>query len=389
MRVLFVGNQGNTGYRMVKWLLDTGVDAKLIIPYNSGRERSLPEWEDPSLENNYPEWILTYRENRYPYLFLNSSLRKTARHYDLVLVTGFHVLPALKLRKPLIFLPVGRDLSQMPFWSGKLVDELQSWLYRSRVKNLSLILTEQEDCIWAARLLGVGSKIRRFPFLIDIHKINKNVNRELEERLKEKYRSYDWIFLNPSRKNLDPDRKDYKGSEKLLNAYKKFLTEHQDTKVLMISGLHGLHIDEYTNMVKKLGLENHIEFTGHLSLPELYAFYTLDHLIVFDQFIENLNTLGGVQREALAMGCPVVSSTDIGSREFIVNYGPECPLIPAFDENEILNAMKQVTDFSSEEIRQYKADSKAWAFHYLHYASRMDEFTGLLKEAVNIFHSHK
>jgi glycosyltransferase involved in cell wall biosynthesis len=385
MRILFFGNQGNTGYRFGRWLREAGYEVKLLIPDNLKYERSYPEWEDPALKDQYPEWIQIYRENRYPYLFLNAFVRKTARDYDLVMVTGFHILPLLKLDKPLVFLPVGADLSQMPFWTGRWVEELEAWLYRRRIGKLSLILTEQEDCIWAARLLGVGDKVRRFPFLIDLNQINHSVNNELALQLSEKYQAYDRIFFNPSRKNLDPARRDYKGAEKLLRAFKRYIEDYQSSRVLMISGLHGLHKEEYRNMVTEMKLDSHIEYTGQLALPDLYAYYSLDNVVVFDQFTENLNTLGGIQREAMAMGCPVVSSTDVYTRQFIAGYGPGCPLIPAFDEEEILNAMKKLTRLEQEEMDQYRESVKNWALRYLHYENRMSRFTGLLEEAMNSY----
>ncbi|GEM_PF-1597746 len=342
MKILFVGNQGNTGYRIVKWLNQAGVDATLLFPYNFNHSRSFPEWEDPQLKGRYPSWILTYRETRWPYLFLNPKIKKMARQYDLILTTGFLVLPVLRVNKPVVFLPAGRDLSQMPFWSGKLVARLHGLLYSRRIHKVRAILSEQEDCVWSARLLGVGDRVYRFPFLTDMDGIEQGINEDLRQQLLEKYRDYECIFFNPTRKNMDPGRMDYKGVDKLLMAYRRFMDLHPDKPVVMVSGLHGLHPEAFREKVRQLGLESYMEYTGHLTLPDLHAWLSLEKVVVFDQFSYNLNALGGLQREAMALGRLVVSSTDIRSREFVKAYGAGCPLIPAFDQGEIVAAMEKV-----------------------------------------------
>ncbi|HKL38767.1 MAG TPA: glycosyltransferase [Bacteroidales bacterium] len=347
MRVLFVGNQGNTGYRFVRWLVEYGVDATLLYPENFNHPRSHPQWEDPRLEGHHPGWIQTFREYRFPYLFVNRKIRKMARSYDLILTTGFHVLPVLTLDKPVIFLPVGRDLAQMPFWSDTWINEIHSYLYRKRIPRVKRILTDQEDCIWAARLLGIGERIHRFPFLVDVRRIEQNINSGLKVQLERDYGHYDRLFFNPSRKNMDPQRVDYKGVDKLLLAYRRFLDRHENLNVLMVSGLHGLHVDAFREKVHELNLEDHMVYTGHLSLPDLHAWLSLENVAVFDQFTQNLNALSGVQREAMAMGRPVVSSTDIHAPAFQQAYGPNCPLIPAFDAHDIYRAMENITVHAS------------------------------------------
>jgi len=380
MRVLFVGNQGNTGYRFVRWLVEYGVDATLLYPENFNHPRSHPQWEDPRLEGHHPGWIQTFREYRFPYLFVNRKIRKMARSYDLILTTGFHVLPVLTLDKPVIFLPVGRDLAQMPFWSDTWINEIHSYLYRKRIPRVKRILTDQEDCIWAARLLGIGERIHRFPFLVDVRRIEQNINSGLKVQLERDYGHYDRLFFNPSRKNMDPQRVDYKGVDKLLLAYRRFLDRHENLNVLMVSGLHGLHVDAFREKVHELNLEDHMVYTGHLSLPDLHAWLSLENVAVFDQFTQNLNALSGVQREAMAMGRPVVSSTDIHAPAFQQAYGPNCPLIPAFDAHDIYRAMENITVHASRNDLWEATSIRKWTLKHVHYESRIQELIAILEE---------
>jgi glycosyltransferase involved in cell wall biosynthesis len=132
-------------------------------------------------------------------------------------------------------------------------------------------------------------------------------------------------------------------------------------------------------MVTELGLEEQVEFIDHLSLPDLHAYMYLDHLAVFDQFTQNLNTLGGIQREALAFGRPVVSSTDVSTKEFNQAYGTGCPLFPAFNEEEIYQSMVELFSGSSEDWQNISHNSVKWAENFLHWESRMDEFINILE----------
>jgi len=379
MKVLYIGNQDNTGLRFVRWLVEAGIDARLIFPDNFNHSRSQPEWESPSLKERYPDWVQTFREKRIPYLFLNRKVKRLARHYDIILSTGFYILPVLLLNKPVVFLPSGRDLTQMPFWSDRLVNELHSYLYRKRIHKIRKILTDQEDCVWAARLLGTGDKIYRYPFLVDAREIERNVNTTLKSSLEKEYGHYQTIFFNPTRKNMDPARVDYKGIDKLLKAYRRFLDWHGSSNVLMVSGLHGLHVEDFKNRVRELDLQQDIAYTGHLPLPDLHAWFSLKNVVVFDQFSQNLNALSGIQREAMALGRPVVSATDIHSAAFKQAYGPDCPLLPAFDEQQIFRAMQALKDISTSPGIPDSRSTRQWIMDHLHYESRINELIRLLK----------
>jgi len=379
MRILFIGNLGNTGYRFVKWLRNRQQDAVLVLPGNIRHERSLPEWEDPEIKDNYPEWIIQYRERKLPFLIPNKKLRSLSRKFDLILTTGKYIVPVMRLKKPIVFLPVGGDLTRIPFENDTLMQVIHASLYRKRIKRVNRIITDQEDCVWAARLLGQGNKISRFPFLIDIHETSQNYNEQLLAKLKRDYHSHDWIFFNPTRKNMDSSAMDYKGSEKLLEAFETFISHHPGKKVKMISGLHGRDTEKFKKKVFQLGIGDYIDFIDHLSLPDLHSYLALENVVVFDQFTNNLNALGGIQREALSFGKLVISSTDIRTNEFIKTYGDSCPVIPAFNKKQILESMIEISDMDKNTYEEKSKEIRKWAEQHIHWENRIEEFSELLK----------
>ncbi|MFW5944569.1 MAG: glycosyltransferase [Bacteroidota bacterium] len=382
MRILFVGNPGNTGYRFVRWLRERNVEASLAIPNKPQINRNSPEWENRDLENGYPDWIIKFSDFFIPYIYPPWKIRKLAARFDLLLTAGEYIIPMLVLNKPLVILPVGGDMTRLPFNSKSFRQELHSYLFRKRIGKVKNILTEQEDVVWASKLLGQGDKIIRYPFLVDIHQLQNNVNTHLLDKLKDRYKHSDGLIFHPTRKNLDPNRIDYKGNDKLLRAFKQFIEDYPEKHICMISGLHGRHAEWYKEMVKRLGMEQQVDFIDHLPLPDLHAYMGLDRMAVFDQFTHNLNTLGGIQREALAFGKPVVSSTDIDSQEFIETYGRGCPLRKAFSEEHIYQSMGELFNYSAEEWDRSNYTALSWVEKYLHWENRIDEFISILKRTI-------
>ncbi|MGM0529784.1 MAG: glycosyltransferase [Bacteroidota bacterium] len=358
------------------------LEAVLAIPSQVRGQRNLPEWEDVHLQNDYPGWIVKFSDFFLPYIYPGFQLRKLAGKFDLIMTAGEYIIPSLILSKPVVIFPVGGDMTRLPFGSKSLKQEIHSWLFRKRIHNVNRIITEQEDIVWASKLLGQRNKIIRFPFLVDVYQLQENVNHNLKNELKNRYSSLDGIVFHPTRKNLDPARIDYKGNDKLLRAFKKFRHDYPEKQISMISGLHGRHVNQYKEMVQKLGMEEYVEFIDHLSLPDLHAYMALDRVAVFDQFTHNLNTLSGIQREALAFGKPVVSSTETNSQEFVEAYGTECPVWSAFNEEQIYDCMVEIFNQSSDERRVLHNIAILWVKKYLHWENRIDELIGILKRTL-------
>jgi len=410
MRVLFYGNSGNIGFRITQWLREVGIDAHLFISVGETNSRSLPEWENPELENNYPAWISVYKPPRFsPSILLFTSIKEFARglfffrklhrltrfkptskvlkqskNFDIVLTTGTNVIEAMHFSKPVIYIPVGKDITQVPFLSGSFREELFSYLYRQRIKNISSIINSQKDIIWAARLLQVGNRITRLPGLfVDVYKTEKNINHDFFKEIKNKYKDYDFVFINTTRKNLVPDKVNYKGNDKLLKAYKKFVDTNKSKKVLMLSGIHGHNAERFKEMVKDLKLEQHIEYLEHLSLPFLHAYFSLPNAIVFDQFTYNKDNLNGTQRESLALGRITVSSTDPSTDSFREAYGEDCPMIHASTMEEIYQVMEKVISFSPDDLKRKEKEIRQWTIKNLHWENRIQEIIRLMKDTVN------
>lgn len=383
MRVLFYGNQGNIGLRITRWLRARGIDAVLFLQNNYHNSRSKPEWEDPSLLRNYPSWIRKFNRRFYNRMLPEWQVLKEGNKRDIVITTGSYVINALVLNKPVVYIPVGSDLTQLPFSTASLRAEFASYIYRRRIKKVDRILTVQDDCVWATRFLGVHDKLVPYPLPVDVEGIRARVDRELLVNLEKQYSKFDWVFLNPSRKNLDPNRVDYKGSEKFLQAFGELIRNNPDLNIKLVLGMHGLQTVEFQNNIEQLELTKYCDFVGHLSLPQLHAYMSLSNVVVFDQFINfRSHNLGGIQREALSLGAITVTATDVNASDFVANFGPGCPILTAFQTEDIVKVMQQIIKFSYEKRQSIHTASQLWAYKYLHWENRIGELIGILEEVI-------
>jgi len=376
MRVLVYGNQGNLGYRLVRWLRQRDVEAVLYLDAKGQHQRSRPEWEDPELRNGYPDYIRTYR--RRPgilgKLYPPRCVARAAKNVDAVISSGYYVIGALTLPKPVIFIPVGGDLTQIPFRAKKPQDIPVVCAYWKRIRNVARILTAQEDCVWAARLIGVGERVVPFPIPVDVGHIQRTLNASLLEEISQRYSGYSRVFFCPARKNLDPSRPAYKGQEKLLEGLDGALRRHPHANVRIVMGLHGHHARSFRSALEKTSLPSVCDFVGHLPLPDLHAYMQMSNVVVFDQFGSCASrSLGGIARESLSLGAPVICGTETACREFEESYGAGCPLIPAFSVDDIAATAARFLGNGACEDDHLPRASIQWARQHLDWRNRIDE----------------
>lgn len=93
-------------------------------------------------------------------------------------------------------------------------------------------------------------------------------------------------------------RKNIKGLiEAYYKIYKKLATPHK----LLIVGKPGKSYDDYRQLVSKLGIEEHVVFTGYILVSDLPLFYNGAELFVYPSFYEGF---GLPPLEAMACATP-------------------------------------------------------------------------------------
>lgn len=134
-----------------------------------------------------------------------------------------------------------------------------------------------------------------------------------------------------------------KNIDGMLRAYVEYKKENPSYKKLVIVGKKGWHYDAIFELVKTLGLEQDVVFTGFVSDAALPYLYKNAGCFVFTSWYEGF---GLILLEAFKYGCPVISSNTSSMPEVV---GDAAILFSPSDTKAISSAMTKV--LSDEALR--------------------------------------
>jgi glycosyltransferase involved in cell wall biosynthesis len=125
----------------------------------------------------------------------------------------------------------------------------------------------------------------------------------------------------------------------LVEAYRAFIAQHPPTSrpYLVIVG-DGEERANLEALCREPGLED-IRFAGFRNQSELPRFFQLAGVFVLPSRHE---PWGLIVNEAMAAGCPVIVSTDVGSHADLVTHGVEGCVFPVGDIPALTAALQQV-----------------------------------------------
>jgi len=109
------------------------------------------------------------------------------------------------------------------------------------------------------------------------------------------------------------------GLDNLILAIEQVIKTAPD--IYLVVGGEGPLKDDLISMVKKLGVEKHIEFKGFISEDNLPEYYQMTDLFVLPT--RELEGFGLVTLEALACGVPVLGTPVGGTKEIIGRFDPD------------------------------------------------------------------
>jgi len=164
----------------------------------------------------------------------------------------------------------------------------------------------------------------------------------IKERLAGVVPSDSQVFLFVGR--FDP----YKNVVGLIKAFNNLKKEGNKDLKLVIVGEEDSRYPEAPNLVKDLGLEKEVIFTGYLEEDELVYWYNRSVAFILPTFYEGF---GLPVVEAFACGCPVITSNVASLPEVT---GDAAILIDPHSEIELTKAMRHIltNSYIREELRQ-------------------------------------
>lgn len=154
----------------------------------------------------------------------------------------------------------------------------------------------------------------------------------------------------------------------LLRAFAR-VSKNRDARLIILG--EGRWRKRLEKMIRKLGIQDSVSLPGWVSNP--YAFMSRASLFVLSSKLEGL---GNVLIEALACGCPCVSTNCPAGPSEILDNGRFGPLVPVGDDTALAAAMERVLD-SPPDKEVLKARAQEFSFD-----ASVDQYERLILDLV-------
>lgn len=127
-----------------------------------------------------------------------------------------------------------------------------------------------------------------------------------------------------------------KNLKRLLHAFA--LVKDKIDHDLILAGAYGWKNKELYSIIDSLGIANRVKFIGHVSLNDLVKLYNLADIFIYVSIYEGF---GIPPLEAMACGCPVISSNNTSLPEVV---GEAAYKINPFEMEDIANAIQTLAN---------------------------------------------
>ncbi len=195
-----------------------------------------------------------------------------------------------------------------------------------------IICVSRKDKVDLAKYQGLKNNVVHINHWVSLEK--KRVNAKNRLRKKFNLNQEDKIILCVGR--IVPQ----KGIEYLIKAIPLILKRYPGCKVIITGRIkqkwlpYSSYEEFVENLIKKLGLESNIIFTGEISKEEMPAIYKLADVMALPTLHENISL---VNLESMAVGTPVVSTQLSVIKEYIIN-GKNGLLVPPRNHKALVQA---------------------------------------------------
>jgi glycosyltransferase involved in cell wall biosynthesis len=407
MKVHVYGNTLNSAYHLTKVLRDRGIDAIFFLDNTSGFQQDYPWWDDKTLnENNLPAWVKYYKT--FPFFLLpNAETKQMIADFsacDIALVSCYGPILAMKAKVPFVFYSLGSDLNMIHYKKDFLSALLNSATLKVKFRKLVKILTYSPLQARAIKkhanriIIYMGYQynpfIKSFQLQHKTHKlcypkdvINYGVSPDAD--LQQQYNQYKVVFFMLSRHSWASVWNEYKGNDKFLKAYARFIKQRQPN-TLLISSNKGIDIEKSRKIIASEQIEPYVQWVDDMPKYQLKKYQSLDNVVMVDnfwhdrwyvQFPEDKAQprvgFGFGCIESLASKRPLI--TAFKDQDFYNQEQP--PIFDAFTEDEILNRLNEVYDMTTAQLQAEGEKGYAFVLKWHEQTNVIDTHIKVLQEA--------
>lgn len=407
MKVHVYGNTLNSAYHLTKVLRDRGIDAIFFLDNTSGFQQDYPWWDDKTLnENNLPAWVKYYKT--FPFFLMpNATTRQMIADFsacDIALVSCYGPILAMKAKVPFVFYSLGSDLNMIHYKKDFLSALLNSAALKVKFRKLVKIFTYSPLQARAIKkhatriIIYMGYQynpfIKSFQLEHKTHKlcypkdvINYGVSPDAD--LQQQYSQYKVVFFMLSRHSWASVWNEYKGNDKFLNAYARFIKQRQPN-TLLISSNKGIDIEKSRKIIASEQIEPYVQWVDDMPKYQLKKYQSLDNVVMVDnfwhdrwyvQFPEDKAQprvgFGFGCIESLASKRPLI--TAFKDQDFYNQEQP--PIFDAFTEDEILQRLNEVYDMTTAQLQAQGEKGYAFVLKWHEQTNVIDTHIKVIQEA--------
>jgi hypothetical protein len=408
MKVHVYGNTLNSAYHLTKILRDKGINAEMFLDNTSPMQQDYPWWDENLIsKNNLPSWV-HYFETFPFFLFPNKQTKQLIEDFskcDIALVSCYGPILAMKAKVPFVFYSLGSDLNMISLKKDFKIALFNSSSFKIKIRKLIKIITFSPLQATAVKkyanriIIYMGYQYNPFIKYYNLqYKTRKlcypkdviNYKTQPDEVLIRKYEKYRIVFFMLSRHSWASEWSEYKGNDKFLKAFVRFVND-RNPNVLLISANKGIDIKKSKKIIVESKIESYVEWVEDMPKYILKKYQALSNMVMVDNFwhdrwfvqfpedkYEPKVGFGFGSIESLAAERPLL--TAFKDHEFY--NGEQPPIFDAFTEEEIYNKINQIYDMTIDQLNETGKKGYDFALKWHEQTNVIDKHIDILKEVL-------
>ena len=358
-KILLICNEVNNFFSLLRHLRDNDYDAHLFL---MKEETAHFNPAADSYENNYTKFVHESFFSRLPTGFYNISkeqVKKAVSGYDFIIGCGLAPAYFNKIGIKLdLFIPYGSDLDYQPYlFKKKLFNKklfktvFVTYHQRMGIKNARFVMISKANnsfLLYYKNIKHIGELISgTVPFIYDkqyndsiFKKYIKTTKNEFINSIIRLKKSSQFIIFHHCRHQwYDQDEINYKGNDKLIKGFGKFIQQNKEIKASLILFEAGEDVDRSKNLIKILNIEDYVKWFPVTDRKDIMIGISLCDVGVAE--IGNLSWITySTVCEFMCMSKPIIMYRE--DELYKDSYEYLYPILKASDNEDVASALTKV-----------------------------------------------
>jgi glycosyltransferase involved in cell wall biosynthesis len=392
MKIAFLGNVCNYAYWFTKWGRSLGYDWYALIEEDPVISRDLPQWEDSEFDEEAPPpWVLRFRASgsvrRFVRGYADLRLPEMLKRFDSVHTFAMaHAIAAAAVGVPQVHHTIGMfgryaHLTRFQTLQSGVSPRrvFTSFRYRQALRRVPRIIASEPFSCHEVVESGFGERLVRIPVAYDTASASSFASG------RSRTEGEPVVFLLPARQHWE-----LKGQDLILEAFAA-IGEAALGKSRIVLMEWGIDRQRSRGLVNQLGLGEKVEYSPLLPRQELLRTLAQPGAVVIDSFPHvdfHGGALGGVSRDALSVGTPLITYAEPAAQLAVHQRSPPVlhaeRTVPA-----IAQRIREVLGLPPADLMQIGRQGMEWMRDEFGYESVLPRYAALHRHVTAVCQGEK